>query len=128
MSQNVAFLTLNQAWSDVSAWVTHQLSNSGLWLIQTFNLQAARQAQIDCTCPHHGKSECNCQILVLLVYRHTGNPITLMIHGYDSITWLSLVDIPGQRADPYFETLIRRVLSLPIASPVPINSDFAPGP
>lgn len=118
MSATAAFLTLNQAWSDVLPWVSRQLGDAGLQVKQTFNLQLARQMQKDCPCPHHGTAQCNCQILVLLVYRNVGPPITLTIHGYDANTWVSLVDVPGQRADPFFESSIRRLLTpgIPVQS------------
>lgn len=116
MSATAAFLTVNQAWGDVFRWVSRQLGDAGLQVKQTFNLQVARQAQKDCGCPHHGSSQCNCQMLIMLVYRSMDRPITLTIEGFDASTWLSLVDVPGQRANPFFESLIRRLLtpSVPI--------------
>ena len=44
--------------------------------------------------------ECDCQMVVLLVYAPVGAPVSLVIHGNDGQSWLSLVDRPDQRADP----------------------------
>jgi hypothetical protein len=113
MSIMTAFLAFDQAWEEVYPWVNQQLEDAGLRVKPTFDLQIARRAQKDCICPRHGEARCSCQMLVLLVYHHSGRPITLMLHGYEGSTWLSLVSIPGQRAEASSEALIRRQLTRP---------------
>lgn len=51
-------------------------------------------------------------MLILLVYRSPAAPVTLIIHGSDASTWISMVDVPGQRADALAQGLIRRLLIL----------------
>ena len=74
--------------------VTNRLSADGLRVMPSFDLQVARSAHVDCTCPHHGKKECDCQLLVLLVYEDQGPPLTLVAHSKDSKTHFALVDPP----------------------------------
>ena len=82
MFATASLLSLDQAWTEVFPWVYRQLGDAGLAVKQTFDLQLARDEQRDCPCPHHGAAECNCQMLILLVYRGPGSPVTLIIHGY----------------------------------------------
>jgi hypothetical protein len=53
----------------------------------------------DCLCPKHGTADCDCQMVVMLVYGAAASPATLEAHGHDGRTWLSLVDTPEQRSD-----------------------------
>jgi hypothetical protein len=50
-------------------------------------------------------------MVVLLVYRHENIPATLVLHGMDSTSWLSMASPAGQRNEPHLETAIRRVLA-----------------
>jgi hypothetical protein len=49
-------------------------------------------------------------MVVLLVYGDDYQPISLVAHCHDGITWFSLVDTPQQRADPRLERTIRQAL------------------
>ena len=110
MSALVPFLALDQNCDRVQAWVSGRLSGAGLRVVRTFDLQVARLAHPDCPCPHHGTDNCNCQMVILLVYRKRNVPATLVIHGQDGRTWLSLTNQAGQRVDPRLEAIIRRTL------------------
>jgi len=110
MSALIPFLVLDQTCDQVLAWVKQQLPSAGLRVVQTFDLQVARLAHPDCPCPHHGTNDCNCQMVVLLVYRKQDDPATLVIHGQDGRTWVSLVGPVGKRANQHLETAIRRAL------------------
>jgi hypothetical protein len=112
MSALMPFLTLDQASSQVLEWVQQQLADAGFRVVQSFDLQAARHAHSDCPCPHHGTERCNCQMIVLLVYGKNDNPASLVIHGQDDKSWLSLANPMGQRANQHLETAIRRALTL----------------
>lgn len=81
-------------------WLEERLVHAGLRLLRTFDLHAARDGAAGCTCPHHGTAACDCQMVVVLVYAPTGAPVSLVIHGNDGQSWLSLIDRPDQRADP----------------------------
>ncbi|RPI26229.1 MAG: hypothetical protein EHM70_19230 [Chloroflexota bacterium] len=90
------------------------LSDAGLQIIQSFDLQAARSAHSTCSCPHHGTERCNCQMAVLLVYDLAGEPstgpITLVVHGRDGTTEVALVVNPSQAGNAGLVNAIREAL------------------
>ncbi|MFH1906685.1 MAG: hypothetical protein ABIL11_04750 [Chloroflexota bacterium] len=53
---------------------------------------------------------CDCQMVVLLVYGSAPEPATLILHGNDGQTWLSLVNTPAQHADPSLQSSIEQAL------------------
>ena len=110
MSALVPFLALDQTCDQVQAWVNHKLTSAGFRVVQTFDLQVARLAHSDCPCPYHGTADCNCQMVVLLIYGKQDDPVTLVIHGQDGRTWLSLAHPTGQRTNQHLESTIRCVL------------------
>jgi len=112
MSESDALLILEQACDEAIAWVSRQVRLAGLQLVRTFDLRTARQAHADCPCPHHGTAQCDCQMVVLLVYGGDHRPISLVAHSHDGVTRLSLVDTPQQRADPRLEATILGALKL----------------
>jgi hypothetical protein len=87
-----------------------QLSEAGLRLVQTFDLHTARLGLHGCTCPNHGTEECDCQMIVLLVYGEGAEPVTLILHGNDGQTWISVTDNPLQRTDKKLLANIRQTL------------------
>jgi hypothetical protein len=89
-----------------------QLSQSGLQTLQTFALNTARQARSDPRCPHHGWNDCDCQIVVLLVYGCLHEPVTLIVYGNDGETWLALSEDSLLHADPIICTSIEQALQL----------------
>ena len=113
MSGNTSILKLQLPCDDAVSWVVEKIRQVGLSVIRTFDLQAARHAQMACPCPHHGTDMCDCQMVVLLVYGGGGEPVTLIAHGYNNQTWISVVDTPQQRADPRLEAAIRNVVGQP---------------
>lgn len=106
------FLSLNCPCEDALRWLSQSLEQSGLRVMQTFDLHTARLGLADCPCPHHGTSECNCQMVILLVYGETPEPATLILHSDDGQTWVSLVDSLGQRANTKTVTAIKHALEL----------------
>ncbi len=110
MSEDSPFLIIVQSYDEALDWVTRRLSSVGLQVMRTFDLQAARHTHIDCPCPHHGTEQCDCQMVVLLVYGGDTQPISMVAHSFDGRTWFSLVDNPQQRADPRLEAAIMRAL------------------
>ncbi|HEX6270532.1 MAG TPA: hypothetical protein VFZ43_09870 [Anaerolineales bacterium] len=118
MSALVPFLALDQTCEQVQAWVNEKLTGAGFRVVQTFDLQVARLAHSNCPCPHHGTENCNCQMMVLLIYGKQDDPASLVIHGQDGRTWLSLANPTGRRANQHLETAIRRALA-PRLSNVP---------
>ena len=87
-----------------------KLSQAGLRAMQTFNLNTARLGLHNCSCPNHGTEACDCQMIVLLVYGESAEPATLILHGNDGQTWLSLVNNSVQHVDPSIQRSIERAL------------------
>ena len=76
-------------------------------VMQTFDLRLTSPLKPGyCTCPHHGTNECDCQMVVVLVYGKAAEPATLILHGNDGQTWLAIADDPRQRADVKLITAI----------------------
>jgi hypothetical protein len=86
--------------------VTRQLIKTGFEVIRSFDLRVARAAHVGCTCPHHGTELCNCQMVVLLIFGGDTSPATLVVHGHDNETNISLVDAPDQRPSAPLEKAI----------------------
>lgn len=89
--------------------ITRTLENAGLRVIPSFDSRLTASAS---TCPHHGQEPCDCQIVILLVYGTDKRPTTLVAHGQDGETWLSIATTPDQRPSPALQTTIQRSLSL----------------
>ena len=91
--------------------VTDVLHGSGLRVMTSFDSQLTRTTVTPSVCPHHGTADCDCQIVILLIYDQDGQPATLFAHGQDGETWISLVVAPGQRPDAALENKIKQALS-----------------
>jgi hypothetical protein len=89
-----------------------RLTADGMQVIRSFDLQTARAAHVDCECPHHGKDECDCQLVVMLVYDDQGTPITLVAHGKDNKTHFALVDPPESLQERLLKTKILQAMAL----------------
>lgn len=105
-----SFLVLNRPCDEAFSWLSQALSQNGLRVLQTFDLHDARLGLKDCPCPHHGTEQCDCQMVVVLVYGNAAEPATLILHGNDGQTWLSLVNNPLQHADPVIRLVIEQAL------------------
>jgi len=90
--------------------IEDQLSQAGLRTRQTFALNTARQARTGLLCPHHGWNDCDCQIVVLLVYGCLHEPFSLVVYGNDGQSWLSMSEdaLPG--VDPIISAAIEQAL------------------
>lgn len=117
MSFSPPFLFVDKACDEAVAEVMQQLVSANLQVLRTFDFQAARSAQTQCTCPNHGTEHCDCQLVVLLVYRDKLSPTSLVAHGHDGRTWFALVDSPEQRAVPRSMAAIRQALISPEVLP-----------
>jgi hypothetical protein len=90
-----------------------KLNLAGLQVVRSFDLKVARAAHVGCSCPHHGTEQCDCQMVVLLVYDQDGPPATLVIHGYDGQTQIALVDTSEQRpASQLVEEIVQIILPI----------------
>ena len=86
-------------------------SDAGLWSFQSFDLQSTRALHEGCTCEYHGTSQCTCELVVLLVYRALGDPITLVLDGRDEKTYIFIVDDKGPSVRPATREMIERIIS-----------------
>lgn len=99
MNPFLPFWSANRRYDEVLPWLKQQLERAGLRVMQTFDLRlAAPLDQGYCDCPHHGTAQCDCELVVLLLYGSEETPASLILHGNDGQTWLSLVDRPSQPA------------------------------
>lgn len=106
------FLSVNYSCDEALQWTKKQLLQAGLRAVQTFDLHTARVGLHDCPCPNHGTNECDCQMVVVLVYGKAAEPATLILHGNDGQTWCSIADYPRQRADVKLITAIQQALEI----------------
>jgi hypothetical protein len=81
------------------AWIRQQLSSLDLVVQPSFDLQVAKSSHANYSCPHHGTTQCNCQIVVLLVYYQNQAPISLVVHSQDGYSYLSMTGIPDESGD-----------------------------
>ncbi|HBG74722.1 MAG: hypothetical protein A2X25_11865 [Chloroflexi bacterium GWB2_49_20] len=86
-------LTFDQTCEQVQEIVAARLQAAGLQVMRTFDLQSTQAFVDGCPCQHHGTDVCNCQMVVMLVYGAGEQPLTLILHGYDMHTCLSLAGI-----------------------------------
>jgi len=80
MSQTKQLLTIPLEWEAAVAQIIRRLKAEGLQVIRSFDLKTARMAHTECACPQQGTEQCDCQMVVLLVYEGTGQPITIVAH------------------------------------------------
>jgi hypothetical protein len=111
LSDKSVLMMLDQPCDVAVDWLTAQARQAGVSVLRTFDLQIARQAQTSCPCPHHGTEQCDCQLIILLVYQNQSEPLAIVAHGYEGQTWFSIVDTPQQRADPNLQMVMRSLLS-----------------
>ncbi len=112
MNISPSFSSLDLPCDKTLSWVKKQLSKASLRTMLTFDLRAARHTPESCCCPHHGTKECDCQMVVLLVYGNASEPVTLILHGNDGQTWMSIADNPQQRADVKLIASIQQALEV----------------
>jgi hypothetical protein len=120
--EKAPFLIVEQPYDIAIEQVIEQIRKLGLQITLTFDLQEARHSQANCNCPHHGTEQCDCQLVVILVYGHGSRPATLIAHGHEGKTWFSFVETPQQHTSHPMETLLLRALRLPASSPSLVDS------
>ena len=108
------FLSLNCPADRSLVWLKERLTTANLRVMQTFDLDTARHSLDDCSCPHHGTDQCGCQMVVLLVYANLAEPATLILHGNDGQTWISLVENPNQQSSQEAIGAIQRAIEIQV--------------
>jgi len=111
MDNSTLLLAINGDCERIVQEATRLLRAAGLSVTRTFDLQTARAGGSECTCPHHGTDQCDCQMVVLLVYADDSAPVSLVAHGQDGRCWLSLVDTPAQKVTLQQHARISRALA-----------------
>jgi hypothetical protein len=104
------FLSTNCPCDEALSKVNQQLKDAGLRTAQTFDLHSAMSGTHGCSCVNHGTEECDCQMVVLLVYGGAVEPQTLILHGDSLRTWISLGDTVLQNRDPQLQITIQKAL------------------
>jgi uncharacterized Zn finger protein len=92
-------------------WFSTHVSEAGFQVMQTFDLQTARTGHSFCTCPHHGTGQCDCQMVVLLVFDSEYPPASVVAHGQDGQTWFMLVPSYQKKLDARYETRLQDALA-----------------
>jgi hypothetical protein len=95
-------IALPKPWHEVLVSLKQALAGVGLDVIQSFDLQSARNSLADpelCNCPNHGTSQCSCQYVVVLARREGHEPIAVEVHGHDDLTYLSLAQQDARLRD-----------------------------
>lgn len=87
-------LAVNRACHEVVPALQGALRAAGFRVEQSFDLRSALAGVPACACPHHGTARCDCQYNVLLVNGQAHMPVSLIVHGHDDRTWISLADSP----------------------------------
>lgn len=118
MALLIPFLSLNSPSEKSLVWLKEQLTAANLRVVQTFDLHSARHSLADCSCPHHGTDQCDCQMVVLLVYAKVAEPATLILHGSEGQTSLSLVESPDKPLDRDTILGIQRALEIYVPSDI----------
>ena len=90
--------------------VSECLQNGGYQVLQVFNLQVARATQPSSCCPIHGMEQCDCQLVIFLVYAGDKQSVTLMVYGNDCETSVEIVNTLVQPACPEMLPTIRQLL------------------
>jgi len=94
--------------------------NAGMSVLRTFNMRTTQFPQTSCPCPQHGAELCDCQMSVLLVYASIGEPVSLVVHGYEGQTWISVVETPLQSREASLLVAIHQILAQ-LAKPGPAS-------
>ncbi len=108
------FFTADRPYEQVLPWLKQRLSEAGLRVMPTFDLATARTGLglDDCPCPNHGTQECDCEMIVLLVYKKSDGPATLILHGNNEQCWISLVNNAQQHPHPGVRSPIEQALQI----------------
>jgi hypothetical protein len=78
---NNLLLTLPFDGNTTFAFVAHQLSNYGLHVARSFDLDSACASPIHGVCPHNGQSPCDCELIVLLVGNFGTETFPVILHS-----------------------------------------------
>ncbi len=121
MNDNSPFLQLPWVCDQAVRWLEAHLVEAGMRVIRSFDLRSARVAEAGCPCPYHGTAQCDCQMVVLLVYLGNRGPVSIIAHGQGQQTWLVVVDTAEQPADPFLVAALNQAVDTAL-SPYPFQA------
>ena len=104
-------LTFDTGEQDVIPEVFSALTQHGLPVMRSFDLRAAQTGSAACACHPQGLSLCECQLVVLLVYGHAPEPLTLFVSGCGGQTEIRVAQEASMRPDPYLARDVLAVLT-----------------
>ena len=110
LNPNRPIYTTQQPWEEAVPQFVERLQQAGLQVQRTFDLQETRAADQGCACPNHGTEKCDCQMVVLLIYGNENQPVSLMAHSHQGLTWFILVEFIGE-TNIRVETAIREIFA-----------------
>lgn len=110
MVQETPLISLPMDWETALSRAIGSLEDSGLQVVRSFDLRVARSVHANCACPHHGTQQCDCQMVVLLIYDQHKPPVTLVIHGHDGRVNIVLIEASEKDEDHMTEEIIRGAL------------------
>ncbi|HBG74769.1 MAG: hypothetical protein A2X25_12090 [Chloroflexi bacterium GWB2_49_20] len=114
MSTNSPLLVIEKPGEEAIPWAVQLLEKAGLQVIRTFDLREARLSHSNCPCPHHGTEDCDCQMIVLLIYKGKQAPASILVHSFQETTWFYLVNTPEHPIGRLLEMLIKKTLPQPV--------------
>lgn len=111
MVQSYPFLILPADSQTAVSQAAQALQANGYSVLPSFDLRVARAAHRYCACPYHGTGQCDCQLVVMLVYDQAEAPVSLVAHTSNGETLFEFVDSPQQPADPGLLHRVQTALS-----------------
>ncbi len=123
MDGNSPFLEIAQPCDQAVEWLIQRLGQGGMYVVRTFDLQMARRYQDICRCPYHGTQQCDCQMVVLMVYLAEKEPLSIVAHGHGCQTWFALVDTPQQHPGSHSVDVMRSLLAGDMPQSICVEED-----
>jgi hypothetical protein len=120
MSDSKFTLTLPFDYEIVLALFSLKLISEGFHVAHSFELHASCASFTETTCPHNGKSACDCRLVTLLAYEQNGLSIPLVFHGHAGQTEVFIDTISG-RTNLDFDKRIQAVLQEESATLLKLN-------
>jgi hypothetical protein len=104
---------LHAPWQTVTGNLTRTLQRQGFEALKSFDLQMARKSMTSneaIPCPHHGTAACTCQYLVLQITRRGRIFTSIVVHGHDRVTNVSMPDSADDASEQAVMDLVGEAL------------------
>ncbi len=97
-----ACVSVSRSCRETVAWLEQRLWEDGLEVTQILDASRARLAM----------EGCDCETIVLVVHGRSRFPGSLILHGSNGHTWVSLAERAEGNADPSMVSLIQHALTM----------------